>query len=240
MTFHHEYVWFSCFSSAFAGFPASDPYTPLCIERMQRFLFALLAVPILPCNAHAATYTQGTYTAHAQGTYNATYSQILPCNAHAATYTQGTYKAHTQGTYTAQGTGHIQCNLFTDLTMQCTCSNLYRAHTLHRAQGTYTAQGTGHIQCNLYTDLTMQCTCSNLYTGHIHCTCTGHIQCNLYTEHTIKMHMQQPIHRAHTMQIHRARTLHRAQGTYNATHTQSLPCNAHAATYTQGIADRTL
>ena len=232
MTFHHEYVWFSCFSSAFAGFPASDPYTPLCIERMQRFLFALLAVPILPCNAHAATYTQGTYTAHAQGTYNATYSQILPCNAHAATYTGHIHctghRAHTlhraQGTYNATYTQILPCN----------------AHAATYTQGTYTAQGTGHLQCNLYTDLTMQCTCSNLYTGHIHCTCTGHIQCNLYTEHTIKMHMQQPIHRAHTMQIHRARTLHRAQGTYNATHTQSLPCNAHAATYTQGIADRTL
>jgi len=49
-------------------------------------------------------------------------------NAHAATYTQGTYNANTQGTYTAQGTGHIQCNPYTELTMQCTCSNLYTGH----------------------------------------------------------------------------------------------------------------
>ena len=155
MTFHHEYVWFSCFSSAFAGFPASDPYTPLCIERMQRFLFALLAVPILPCNAHAATYTQGTYTAHAQGTYNATYSQILPCNAHAATYT-----------------GHIHCTGHRALTMQ----------PIHRS---YHA-----------------------------------------------MHMQQPIHRAHTLHMHRAHTMQPIHRAYHK--------NAHAATYTQGIADRTL
>ena len=90
----------------------------------------------LPClryrSYHAMHMLQPIHRAHTLHMHRAHTMQPIHRayhkNAHAATYTQGTYNANTQGTYTAQGTGHIQCNPYTELTMQCTCSNLYTGH----------------------------------------------------------------------------------------------------------------